>query len=377
MSDVDPSVLDYFSRLASRRTGGAKTKKKPTKPQERVRQSIAKFQSLGFKKSHTERRLVNIKEKDIEDFSLDVIVTGFANAWRRQGGDINHTLTDMGLNKSTAEELAAVLGPLQGSCYTDSQLYNIGVAYLLGYYKPARGPKAKFFRSTNQINTWLTEEGDHPFINIGHSCSPINAPTVKAALNTLHYSQSFGTDASGRSTSDHYSANDGESAFYYHATSWSYAASILEYIDFTRGSRCQDFGITPGFYLSDVLEHALDWGEKKSKLFKNEVAIVVFRVPRNITKETHYRVLDGELWPRVVKESRRCLQKNELVEIRGDDFLYGSMVANPQAVRDGLEEPFEHANPKKQLVSRSRRGDAFLQKHILGCIYFQKYGVGV
>jgi hypothetical protein len=367
MADVDISVLNYFLHLhnkASRRTGGAKTKKKPTKPQERVRQSIDKFQSIGFKKSQVQRRLQHIKEKDIDDFPLDVIVTGFAHAWhhakRNQGGDINHTLTDMGLNKSTAEELTAVLGPLQGSCYTDSQLYNIGVAYLLGYYKPARGPKAKFFRSANQINTWLTEEGDHPFINIGYSCSPINAPTVQAALNTLHYS-----------------ANNGESAFYYHATSWSYAASILEYIDFTRGSRCQDFGLTPGFYLSDVLEHALDWGEKKSRLFKNEVAIVVFRVPRNITKETHYRVLDGELWSRVVKESRRCLQKNELVEIRGDDFLYGSMVANPQAVRDGLEEPVEHANPKKQLVSRSRRGDVFLQKHKLGCIYFQKYGVGV
>jgi hypothetical protein len=360
MADVDPSVLDYFSRLASRRTAGAKTKKKPTKPQERVRQSIDKFQSIGFKKSQVQRRLQHIKEKDIDDFPVDVIVTGFAHAWhhakRNQGGDIERTLTDMALNKSTAEELAAVLRPLQGSCYTDSQLYNIGVGYLLGYYKPARGPKAKFFRSANQINTWLTEEGDHPFINIGHLCSPINAPTVKAALNTL------------------YSANQEQSEFYYHATSWSYAASILEYIDFTRGSRCQDFGITPGFYLSDVLEHALDWGEKKSRLFKNEVAIIVFRVPQRIMKDMHYRVLDGSLWSRVVKESRLCIGTNEVAEIRGDDFLYGSMLANPSAVRDGLEEPVEHAVPKKQLVSRSRRADAFLQGCIVGCIYFQKYG---
>ena len=358
MADVDPSVLDYFSRLASRqRTAGAKTKKKPTKPQERVRQSIDKFQSIGFKKSQVQRRLQHIKEKDINDFPLDVIVSGFAHAWSRQAGDIDRTLTDMALNKSTAEELAAVLRPLQGSCYTDTQLYNIGVGYLLGYYKPARGPKAQFFHKTGQTNTWIQPEPTAtPYINIPRACTTSALTPVDAALNT------------------HYSANQEQSTFYYHATSWSYAASILEYIDFTRGSRCQDFGLTPGFYLSDVLEHAINWGEKKSRLFKNEVAIVVFRIPQRIMKDMHYRVLDGSLWSRVVKESRRCIGTNEVAEIRGDDFLYGSMVANPQGVRDGLEEPVEHAVPKKQLVSRSRRADAFLQGCIAGCIYFQKYG---
>ena len=358
MADVDPSVLDYFSRLASRqRTAGAKTKKKPTKSQERVRQSIDKFQSIGFKKSQVQRRLQHIKEKDIDDFPLDVIVSGFAHAWRRQGGDIDRTLTDMALNKSTAEELAAVLRPLQGSCYTDTQLYNIGVGYLLGYYKPARGPKAQFFHKTAQTDTWIQSESTAtPYINIPYTCGLTALQHVDVILNR------------------HYSANNTESTFYYHATSWSYAASILEYIDFTRGSRCQDFGLTPGFYLSDVLEHAINWGEKKSRLFKNEVAIVVFRIPQRIMKDMHYRVLDGSLWSKVVRESRRCIGINEVAEIRGDDFLYGSMVANPQGVRDGLEEPAEHAVPKKQLVSRSRRADAFLQGCIAGCIYFQKYG---
>lgn len=349
MADIDSCLLNYFSSL-HRRVGGAKTK-----PTERVRLSISKFQSLGFKKSFVENRLQNIKEKDIEDIPLDVIVTGFANAWIHQKGDIDNTLENMGLNKSTTEELAAVLKPLHGSSYTDTQLYNIGIGYLLGYYKPARGSKAKFFRSANHVDTWINE-GNVPFINIGHACRRLYESTVEAAINRL------------------YSANNGETTLYYHATSWSYAMSILEYIDFTRGSRCQDFGITPGFYLSDVLENALDWGEKKSRLFKNEVAIIIFHIPQSITKDTHYRILDGKLWSKVVKESRLCAQSNELVEIRNYDFLYGSMLANPTAVRDGLEEPVEHGSAKKQLVSRSRRGDAFLQSHILGCIYFQKYG---
>jgi hypothetical protein len=54
------------------------------------------------------------------------------------------------------------------------------------------------------------------------------------------------------------------------------------------------------------------------------------------------------------------------------DFVEGNMVANVEAVKNG-KKPIPHIPPKIQLVSRADSADRFLQKHILGCIFFQKY----
>jgi hypothetical protein len=357
-------VLDYFSRLnktfekKSLKAGG-KTKTNTTRRKvvrDRVNQSISRLQSIGFRKPVLETRLKYLTDKHIDDFSINDVIIGLTNSWLKHNGDINETLENLGLNKSVKEELGAVLKPLQDTYYSDYQLFNIGIDYLLDKYKPVRGPKAKFFYRPHNIDTWFNTQDGYNIINIPHQCDESLVEHVNDKIN-IHYSESDG------------------STLYYHATSWGYANSILEYTDFTKGSNCQDFGLTPGFYLSDDLEIALNWGVKKMKLFSKEIAIIVFRLPKNFERDFKYKYLQGFEWLDTVKKSRQCISEgtSELRQLIGYDFLYGNMVSNPSKVRDGKEEPRTHPVPRKQLVSRSRESDDFLNKHILGSIFFQKH----
>ena len=167
--------------------------------------------------------------------------------------------------------------------------------------------------------------------------------------------------------------NGNHSQFFYHTTSWGYALSILDQIHRYLGHPCQDFGIHPGFYLSNSLQTALDWGEKCMGRFTNEIATVVFSIPKTLPKHLNHKHLEGDEWTSVTYAARQCRNKRkELEMVKPHAILTGYMVQNPNGVKFRNEIPRTHTPPKFQLVSRRDIGDEYLQKRIVGCFFFQR-----
>jgi len=126
----------------------------------------------------------------------------------------------------------------------------------------------------------------------------------------------------------------------------------------------------------------LDWGYALSEKFDQEVAILVFSLPDSFPSTLRVKHLEGEEWSTVTQEARKCIPEPqqirdrvvpEINSIRRYDFLYGEMVANTEDVFRRGAVPRPHTPPKTQLTSKTRKGDAFLQEHLVGCLFFQKY----
>ena len=77
----------------------------------------------------------------------------------------------------------------------------------------------------------------------------------------------------------------------------------------------------------------------------------------------------GDEWIQVTSNSRQCKDTKDSKLIKSIDILFGNMVQNATGVRNG-GVPIPHSPPKKQLVSKSDAGDAFIHNCLIGCIYF-------
>jgi len=165
---------------------------------------------------------------------------------------------------------------------------------------------------------------------------------------------------------------------FYHTTSWVGANSITQQIARHKGRTCLDFGLSPGFYMSDTLDTCVGWAQAKRQLFSSEVAILIFALPRveQYPTSLKYRVINDPEWSQVTKHSRLCLGETNFTHdhpyIRTCDLLYGNMVSNPDAVKKHGKEPITHKLPLKQLVSKSDAADKFIRNCLVGCVFFQK-----
>jgi len=167
--------------------------------------------------------------------------------------------------------------------------------------------------------------------------------------------------------------NGNHSQFFFHTTGWRSALSIMTQIDHYRGHACQDFSISPGFYLSNSLNTALDWGEKCIKRFSGEIATIVFSIPKTLPNHLNHKHLEGDEWVQVTTGARQCKNKEEELDlVRPHKILTGVMVRNPNGVKERNEPPQSHSPPKFQLVSRHGTADDYLQKRIVGCFFFRR-----
>lgn len=116
----------------------------------------------------------------------------------------------------------------------------------------------------------------------------------------------------------------------------------------------------------------LTWGTKKNKLWRGETAILIFAVPTTLPPPFSFKELQGSEWSSITTQARECKGTREVSAIRAIDFLYGDMVSNPTAVERGTHAPATHKPAKKQFVSKTDAGDAFLDTCLKGCVYFQK-----
>lgn len=266
--------------------------------------------------------------------------------------------TTIGLLPSKATQISKVCKTLweDDAPYTNEQVVEIGIEYLIGKYTPMTSPNTKYLFSPDMIDRWF----DITINKQTYSC--INIP--QRCKETYKLNLSYPSHSHNSETND----------LHFHTTSWRASISIMKELSHWLGRPCLDFGLKPGFYMSQNIKVALEWGQKNDKVYEQEVAILVFSLPKQFPRaKVSFKKLEGDLWKNVTKQSRLCIpQYEELSVIEDYNLLFGNMVANPKQVRRNGAEPVAHNPPKTQLVSKNNKADIFLKKHLLGCIYFRK-----
>ena len=358
MSYVYPTILWFVSELETEMRGGGKVPS--SKRSSIVNPLLKRFKSIGWRDSVLKERFSNLSDSMIprdeyEFYYDDDIINGFTNIWyNRRGFDtsIKKTLKNMGLSAPIARHLNTLYSTLRNTSYTDEQLIGLAIQHQMGRFKPITPPNTVHYYRSDVLNTWVPFQSTQCF-NIPHPCSKSLYEQYSPVLDLLPH-------------------NLQQKQYFFHATNWKGCLSILEAIQHNGPSRCLDFGLNPGFYISPSFKHTLEWGQKRSGGFSNEVAIVVFSIPKKIPSRFKYIKLEGNEWRSVVVESRLCTDDMyKRLPVDKVDFVYGPMLANPNDVKNGAE-PKMHAPPKYQLVSKSDAADKFLQTCIVGCLFFQK-----
>jgi hypothetical protein len=242
------------------------------------------------------------------------------------------------------------------------------IQYALGEFRPIGLPKQLFFVKEYIVDKWFEDDLETSSkirrgIPIWHcNCNDSLLKTIDTMVSTLS------------------TENQGQSSitWLYHATNWSSVVSILSTgPNFLSGRKCVDFGIGPSFYVTPDLNHALEWCGKRSRMWQNETAIIVFRFDTNEIKKKQLKYYRFETpnadWIRLTKSSRLCrVVKNDLDKY---DLVYGPMVANPIEIIQKAKDPKPHSPPsaiKYQYASKSRLSDDLLDMCIRGVLWLSK-----
>jgi len=281
--------------------------------------------------------------------------------------NLEDDLTRIGLRKKVVNKVVKACNPLIGNSYTYDQVLDIAVDYIVGVYTTSISKDTCFPYHPTQVNEWIDETP--PIFNIPFQCSTEIKSDVDNILRVIP-----GIDSDPKPT------------LYFHATSWTFCAQILNKLDHSEGRRNQDFGPGKGFYMSKEIEYALQWGEMKTDLFEHQIAILVFALPSIWPSNIKYEELDNILWKNITKKSRLNIpfSKEEMNRFKLVDFMYGNMVKNtndykrkPNESTESLElkqriAPIPHNPARKQLASKSDMGDRYLEKHLAGILYFKQ-----
>jgi len=272
---------------------------------------------------------------------------------------IRESCIQIGLRPDVAAHLEYILHPLLGTSYTDIQVLYTGIYYLLGRYAPITTLNTTHCIQPQIVNKWFTHSPLPNAYSLMIYNIPQQIPNSQSLFEAALASLPHATD---------------NSSLFFHTTSWRGALSIFKRINRQMGRPCLDFGLLPGFYMSDTSKDCIDWGTANQRVWHNEVAILVFAIPNNLPSEIKYKELKGSEWTRVTKTSRECKEhSNEIDTIYGVDLLYGNMVSNPKPVKLGREPPCTHNPPKKQLVAKTDAAETFIHTCLTGCVFFQKH----
>ncbi len=362
MSNIHPTILWFVSELETEMRGGGKVPS--SKRTKYVTPLLQRFKSAGWKDSVLKSTLSNLSDKMISKHNYDgfrdeEVIQGFATSWLQKVGidaSIETTFRRLGLHAKTAKYIAWILTPLKNTSYTDEQLIEIGIEYLLYPYQPIASPTTTHPHHPELLGKWFPYKNTQS-LNVAASCTPkrVTLTMVQSVLSPLPNGHRY----------------------FFHTTSWGYLDHILEKIRIDNSRPCLDFGYQRGFYVGPNLQDAVEWGSTLQNKFSKEVCILVFSVPAALPSHLDYVSLLGDAWKSVVTESRKCSTDiHKRMDIDNVDLVYGPMLANPPDVRHGAE-PKIHTPPKYQLASKSGRGCEFLQTCIVGCLFFQKYIGGV
>lgn len=129
-----------------------------------------RFIKTGWKISFIDKQLKYLTDKMLSKVRIrnDKLILGFTKIWYNKykyDKTIKKTLMNMGLRKCAAEKADWAISPMIDTCYTDSQLIDISIEYLLGYMKPMCGPDVTHPFHPEIVNEWFTL-GDIKIMNV-------------------------------------------------------------------------------------------------------------------------------------------------------------------------------------------------------------------
>jgi len=380
MNDIFPSIKEIERAMC----GGGGSSHGLTKHRRFAYDVIAILVSRGWSSSFVTHAFRFLDDRHVGSHRPLFFVEEWAKfrAYQSHASTFATILRQIGVRPQVISILERrIYTSLVNTCYTEAQLADIAIEYLLRRRVPITSPDP-MANVTHPFHPeithrWYTldsilESSTLPtnlvFRNFPFRCSQRKENVVNTLLSTLPLTN----------------YNPDTHVLHYHTTSWDGANRILQTaINHSAGRSCLDFGLEPAFYLSQNIKDALGWGYSLGQSRSDhEVAILVFSLPRTGV-DTTFRIkhLRGDEWTHITRESRRCRRPlrisrdayYEIPEIRNYDFLYGHMVANVEDIHSYDSDPLPHDPPKTQLASKTTRGDMFLQTHIACCIFFQKY----
>jgi|688.fasta_scaffold379065_2 hypothetical protein len=382
---------EYFSHindiLDGKITRGAGRKRTKTSPL--FVKQITNIRSI-LQQSHIRIPIIQkysrLTEDDLFDYDdTDFIVKQLKNNAERIGfkGTISKTLYSLGFTKRIAEHTEKRLEPFIDTCYTDSQLIDMAIEQIFGLlYNNIIHDESRthyFTPQNTQQNTWFEIDNPNNLHNSHNKNKTYNVYNASFKVNTAH------TESVRKSIHDiiqNISKNKNKTFYednniFFHTTTWECTNSIMFEIMHSIGRKCLDFGLLPGFYMGTKIHDTLEWGEKISKNMgdKSEIATIVFAIPKKYPDNIRYNELFGKDWEEVVSKSRKCKRtrfEREIDNVYGYDLIYGPMAANPKKIKLNNEIPLKTKDNKMQLVSKSDLADSFVQKNILGIIYYKK-----
>jgi hypothetical protein len=238
----------------------------------------------------------------------------------------------------------------------------MGIEQIFGFLFTSIGNEgdSHYIDSPIGLDNWFKHDKEIPIINVSFKVNIDETKKMKTFIDKINSNNL-----------------SNENELFYHTTTWNWAFHVMEKINHSHGRKCLDFGLLPGFYMGTRIKDTLEWGERifYSRGSKGEVATVIFSIPKKKPNNIRYKELVGDEWKYVVKMSRKCQAPpfhDELPEVDGIDLIYGYMLRNSETVKHG-SPPMKYEDNKKQLVSKTDKGDQYLQTKILGVIFYSKY----
>lgn len=311
----------------------------------------------GWRKLYIDKVFGNLSDFEIDYETFEFYMTKFARMWF---SSINtelceETLYQIGLSKIISRRLYKVIEPLTDASYTNEQLFDYALEYLLGTFLPISTVDTQYFVKDIPEDEWINHDQYGYCFNISKSKTEwIDYNRLEKAINEIH-------------RKDH--------TIFYHCTNWKNSLNIINNGPSNHfGRKCLDFGIRPSFYLTPNIDVALSWGLKSNSIWGKEVAILAFHVSDKILKsrQNSYKVKFFENatdeWKQLTSSSRRCqVNKNELDDYH---FVYGPMLANVPKIH--IEDAKAHKPIKYQLASKKDKTERYLKKNYIGTIWLNK-----
>jgi hypothetical protein len=226
-------------------------------------------------------------------------------------------------------------------CYSNQQLIDIIIEYSLERYNPIAPPTQHFLFTEEAPDMFVQRvvEGKNTKIM---NCSAAKMPDLQETLSVLGHN------------------------LLYHATNWKGALNIIKNGPLTTiGRKCLDFGMTPSFYMSLDAPAAISWTDKRSMMWYNELAVVVFKSIK-LSKEKRFDLPDQE-WKNLTGMSRRC-SFNELDNMK---YIHGPMVMNVKNLGLG-RAPKPHNPPVYQVAVKGSAATKALSKNIVCVVFIEK-----
>ena len=185
-NNIHNSTLEYVSYLQSQMNGGGTSLPRPS---ESIRKNslLQKFKETGWKQSVLKKRFKNLTDEmmDDPDYHDEELIQGFVQVWLHEIGfdtTIEKTLQSMGLSVSASNKAEYAISPLYNTCYTNPQLIELAIQYLLGYFNPISDIHATHYYRPEIVDTWIPFSNRHmstQIMNVSISCSTTYQTKIK------------------------------------------------------------------------------------------------------------------------------------------------------------------------------------------------------